>query len=89
MQISKLESVIKELADQLCDKMIRLGIVTLIQKNSKLMLTVEANHDRAPLNVTTAYSCFTSDVISGYCFGNPFGFLEQVGTSLVAKDNLA
>ncbi|KAI1630610.1 cytochrome P450 [Biscogniauxia mediterranea] len=30
-----------------------------------------------PTDVTTAYSCFTSDVISDYCFGESFGFLAQ------------
>lgn len=30
-----------------------------------------------PFDVTMAYSCFTSDAISGYCFGERFGFLEQ------------
>ncbi|KAJ4865711.1 cytochrome p450 domain-containing protein [Trichoderma breve] len=59
-QILKLESNIRELVDQLCDKMIRLG---------------KQNGD--PLDVTTSYSCFTSDVISGYCFGEPFGFISQ------------
>ncbi|KAM0809196.1 hypothetical protein AB5N19_09539 [Seiridium cardinale] len=59
-QISKLESVIKNLADQLCDKMIRLG-----------------NQNGAPFDVATAFSCFTSDVISKYCFGDSFGFVAQ------------
>ncbi|KAF7858483.1 hypothetical protein EAF04_009083 [Stromatinia cepivora] len=59
-QISKLEFGIKELVDQLCDKMIRLS-----------------NQGSTPLDVTTAYSCFTSDVISGYCFGEAFGFIKQ------------
>lgn len=30
-----------------------------------------------PVEVTTAYSCFTSDAISDYCFGQSFGFLAQ------------
>ncbi|KAK8875095.1 trichodiene oxygenase [Apiospora arundinis] len=30
-----------------------------------------------PLDVTMAYSCFTSDTISDYCFGQSFGFLAQ------------
>lgn len=29
------------------------------------------------LELTSAYSCFTSDVISEYCFGEPFGFIAQ------------
>jgi hypothetical protein len=44
----------------------------------QLMLTVAGKDGQEPLDVTTAYSCFTSDVISGYCFGEPFGFVEQV-----------
>ncbi|KAL2802295.1 cytochrome P450 [Aspergillus granulosus] len=59
-QISKLESDVKDLAHQLCDKMIRLG-----------------NRDKAPFDLTTVYSCFASDVISGYCFGESFGFVAQ------------
>ncbi|GCB21809.1 trichodiene oxygenase [Aspergillus awamori] len=35
--------------------------------------------DNAPLDITTAYSCFTADVISKYCFGDPFGFVAQEG----------
>ncbi|KAI0134042.1 cytochrome P450 [Xylariales sp. AK1849] len=30
-----------------------------------------------PIDVTMAYSCFTSDTISDYCFGESFGFLAQ------------
>ena len=32
---------------------------------------------KEPFDVATAYSCFTSDVFSRYCFGESFGFLEQ------------
>ncbi|KAL5001375.1 cytochrome P450 [Aspergillus recurvatus] len=53
-QISKLECDIKNLADRLCEKMIR-------------------------LDIRAAYSCFTGDVISKYCFGEPFGFVAQEG----------
>jgi hypothetical protein len=74
-QISKLESVVKGLVDKLCDKMIRLSRSSLMQKSPNSILTVKSNQNRAPLDVTTAYSCFTSDVISGYCFGEPFGFV--------------
>lgn len=38
---------------------------------------VETNTGK-PFDVTEAYSCFTSDVISSYCFGESFGFLQQV-----------
>lgn len=30
-------------------------------------------------DITMAYSCFTSDAISGYSFGESFGFLDQEG----------
>lgn len=36
-----------------------------------------AQADRGAFGVTAAYSCYTSDVISSYCFGESFGFLEQ------------
>lgn len=32
-----------------------------------------------PFDVAIAYSCFTSDAIFGYCFGESVGFLEQKG----------
>ncbi|KAK7911853.1 trichodiene oxygenase [Apiospora marii] len=32
---------------------------------------------RKVFDVTSAYSCFTTDVITDYCFGEPFGLLEQ------------
>lgn len=59
-QIAKLESDIKDLADQLCDKLINIG-----------------TKSEEPIDIVTAYSCFTSDIISGYCFGEPFGFIRQ------------
>ncbi|RAH64667.1 cytochrome P450 [Aspergillus aculeatinus CBS 121060] len=59
-QIAKLESDIKDLADQLCDKLINIG-----------------NKSEEPIDIVTAYGCFTSDIISGYCFGEPFGFIRQ------------
>lgn len=42
------------------------------------MLTVAETNTGKPFDVTEAYSCFTADVISSYCFGESFGFLEQV-----------
>jgi cytochrome P450 len=33
----------------------------------------------APFDVTTAYSLFTTDVISGYCLGEPLGLIAQDG----------
>ncbi|KAG9186648.1 hypothetical protein G6011_09756 [Alternaria panax] len=35
--------------------------------------------DNESFDVTMAYSCFTSDAISGYSFGESFGFLDQPG----------
>lgn len=32
-----------------------------------------------PFDITVAYSCFTSDIISGYSFGEPLGLLTQEG----------
>lgn len=34
---------------------------------------------RGPIDITVAYSCFTSDVIFDYCFGESNGFLNQDG----------
>ncbi|OGM50575.1 hypothetical protein ABOM_000567 [Aspergillus bombycis] len=30
-----------------------------------------------PLDIPSAYSCFSTDVISDYCFGESYGFLDQ------------
>ncbi|KAJ4420525.1 hypothetical protein N0V82_004298 [Gnomoniopsis sp. IMI 355080] len=38
-----------------------------------------AESGKGPIDVTTAYSCFTSDVIFTYCFGESNGFLQQDG----------
>lgn len=38
-----------------------------------------AESGKGPFDVTTAYSCFTSDVIFTYCFGESNGFLQQEG----------
>ncbi|KAK5994061.1 Cytochrome P450 monooxygenase sdnE [Cladobotryum mycophilum] len=35
--------------------------------------------EKAPFDVTTAYSLFTTDVISGYCFGENLGLIAQEG----------
>lgn len=34
---------------------------------------------RGPFDVTTAYSLFTTDVISGYCLGKNMGLIDQDG----------
>ena len=36
-----------------------------------------ARRDGKPFDVTMAYSCFTTDVISYYAFGQTDGFLKQ------------
>src|SRR5881227_1736964 len=57
--IAKLEPLIHDLADRLCNKLLaRRG-------NGK------------PFDITMAYSCFTTDIISSYAFGQTEGFLEQ------------
>jgi cytochrome P450 len=58
--IARLEGEIQDLAQQLCDKLLRYS-------------------GKEPFDVTMAYSCFTSDAISGYCFGERLGFLNQEG----------
>ncbi|OLN86891.1 Trichodiene oxygenase 2 [Colletotrichum chlorophyti] len=40
-------------------------------------LLAEARTPAKHFNLTDAYSCFTSDVIAEYCFGEVSGFLEQ------------
>jgi cytochrome P450 len=35
--------------------------------------------EKAPFNVTTAYSLLSSDVISDYCFGESIGLVAQDG----------
>ncbi|KAE8314332.1 cytochrome P450 [Aspergillus transmontanensis] len=32
---------------------------------------------KEPLDIPSAYSCFSTDVISDYCFGDSYGFLDQ------------
>ncbi|KAJ6444537.1 cytochrome P450 [Purpureocillium lavendulum] len=45
----------------------------------KLCDKLLAQAGKPAFDVTMAYSCFTSDAISRYCFGEPFGFLDQEG----------
>ncbi|RBR23917.1 uncharacterized protein FIESC28_03227 [Fusarium coffeatum] len=59
--IARLEQEVHELAQTLCNK-----------------LLAEASGKKSqPIDVAHAYSCFTSDAISGYCFGEPFGLLSR------------
>ncbi|RYO99103.1 hypothetical protein DL764_006905 [Monosporascus ibericus] len=50
-------------------------IQKLVQKLCSKML--DERGKKGPLNVTVAYSCFTSDAISEFCYGQSFGFLVQ------------
>lgn len=52
-------------------------IHVLVQKLCSKLLAQSG--DGQAFDVTMAYSCFTSDAISGYSFGQSFGFLEQKG----------
>ena len=49
----------------------------LVQKLCDKLLLHSGNADA--FDITMAYSCFTSDAISGYSFGQSFGFLDQKG----------
>ncbi|KAJ8116515.1 hypothetical protein OPT61_g2076 [Boeremia exigua] len=61
----------------------RAQITKLEPEMKKLTQTLCDKLLRCPSNqafeITTAYSCFSTDVISAYCFGKPIGFLEQAG----------
>ncbi|KAK9772365.1 hypothetical protein AB5N19_09619 [Seiridium cardinale] len=50
-------------------------IQSLVQRLCDKLLN-ESGRDK-PIDVTMAYSCFTSDAIADYCFGESFGFLAQ------------
>lgn len=34
---------------------------------------------RGPFDLKEAFNCFTADIISQYCFGEPMGFIDQEG----------
>jgi cytochrome P450 len=57
--ITKIESQIHDLANKLCDKILKRAAMGKI------------------FDATDAYSCFSSDVITSYCFGQTHGFLDQ------------
>ncbi|KAM0271148.1 hypothetical protein ACHAQH_009167 [Verticillium albo-atrum] len=59
--IARLEGEIHDLVQRLCDK----------------LLAQSGKERPEPFDVAMAYSCFTSDAISGYCFGEPFGLLAH------------
>ncbi|KAH8178655.1 cytochrome p450 domain-containing protein [Sarocladium implicatum] len=54
-------------------------IHVLTQKLCDKLLT-ERDTPVKPFDVGMAYSCFTADAISEYCFGEPFGHLAREGT---------
>ncbi|EAT85300.2 hypothetical protein SNOG_07834 [Parastagonospora nodorum SN15] len=49
----------------------------LVQKLCSKLLAQSG--DSKPFDITMAYSCFTSDAISAYSFGERFGLLDQEG----------
>lgn len=55
--ITKLEPIIHDLAQRLCNK--------ILAQPAK------------PFDITNAYSCFTTDVVTSYCFGQKQGLLDQ------------
>lgn len=54
-------------------------IHVLVQKLCSKLLAQSG--DNNPFDITMAYSCFTTDAISGYSFGSSFGLLDQKGWS--------
>ncbi|KAI1047242.1 hypothetical protein LB505_013303 [Fusarium chuoi] len=60
--IARLEQEVHDLAQKLCNK--------LLAENKD-------EKDRKPFEIAHAYSCFTSDAISSYCFGEAFGLLSR------------
>ncbi|KAF5531585.1 cytochrome P450 oxidoreductase [Fusarium mexicanum] len=60
--IARLEQEVHDLAQTLCNK--------LLAENKD-------DKDRKPFEIAHAYSCFTSDAISSYCFGEAFGLLSR------------
>ncbi|EXK33568.1 cytochrome P450 oxidoreductase [Fusarium oxysporum f. sp. lycopersici 4287] len=60
--IARLEQEVHDLAQTLCNK--------LLAENKD-------EKERKPFEIAHAYSCFTSDAISSYCFGEAFGLLSR------------
>ncbi|KAF4473450.1 cytochrome P450 oxidoreductase, partial [Fusarium agapanthi] len=60
--IARLEQEVHDLAQTLCNKLLAEN------KDEKA---------REPFEIAHAYSCFTSDAISSYCFGEAFGLLSR------------
>ncbi|EXL75712.1 cytochrome P450 oxidoreductase [Fusarium oxysporum f. sp. conglutinans race 2 54008] len=60
--IARLEQEVHDLAQTLCNKLLAEN------KDAK---------ERKPFEIAHAYSCFTSDAISSYCFGEAFGLLSR------------
>ncbi|KAI9157876.1 Cytochrome P450 monooxygenase sdnE [Paramyrothecium foliicola] len=63
--ISRLEGEIHELVQKLCTR--------LLSENSGS----HGDKQRKPFDIAHAYSCFTSDAISSYSFGEAFGLLSR------------
>lgn len=74
-QILRLESTINYRLQRFCDKLLALGV----DGDGDGSGGRSREKRSAPFDVIMAYSCFASDVISGYSFGEPLGLLEQDG----------
>ncbi|KAJ6437453.1 drug transporter [Purpureocillium lavendulum] len=57
-QIVKLEGMIQEKTQVLCDKLL-------------------TDSKSTPIQIAAAYSCFTTDALTSYCFGHSLGNLDQ------------
>ena len=49
----------------------------ILENVNKLTSKILKEAGRGPFDVAMAYSCFTADTISSYCFGESFGLLDQ------------
>ncbi|KAF5019111.1 hypothetical protein F66182_8880 [Fusarium sp. NRRL 66182] len=63
--IARLEEEIHELVQMLCNKLLAESDASRGENKGR------------PLDIAHAYSCFTSDAISSYCFGEAFGLLSR------------
>lgn len=65
-------------------KMFSVGMITRLEDDihnfaTRLCDKLLLESGKGPLDITVAYSCFASDVIFEYCFGESNGFLDQDG----------
>ena len=59
------------LAQKLCDKLLSMA------GKGRDLDGGRREGSSEPIDIASAYSCFSSDIISDYCFGEAFGFLQQ------------